>query len=128
MSERQLIAVAVKPDGTLNGHAGRARRWLVYDVWPGEEPKEVYTLLLDEESCLHEWHVATFPERHPLHSVDVAIAQSGGEGVIRNLAQRDTKLVLTAETDPLTAVKGYLTESLLPGLAHDEAACGDHAH
>ncbi len=128
MNERKLIAVAVKPDGSLAGHAGRARRWLVYDVWPGEAPKEVYTLILDEESCLHEWHVATFPDRHPLHSVDVAIAQSGGEGVIRNLAQRDTNLVLTGETNPLAAVNAYLAERLIPGLPHDEAACSDHAH
>jgi len=128
MSKRQLIAVAVKPDGSLAGHAGRARRWIVYDVWPGEEPKEAYTVILAEDACLHEWHVATYPERHPLHNVDVAIAQSGGEGVVRNLSQRETRLVMTSETDPLAAVKAYLAEVLPPGLPHDEAACGDHAH
>ena len=62
----------------------------MYDIWPGEAPESVYRLALDEQACLHEWHVRAQPERHPLHAVDVAIAASAGasqpKGISRSAA------------------------------------------
>ena len=82
---RRLVAVAIDRHGKVAGHAGRAHHWQVYDIWPGEAPEPVYRLVLDDQACLHEWHVSAQPERHPLHAVDVAIAASAGDGVLRRL-------------------------------------------
>lgn len=126
--KRLLVAVAMDRDGRVAGHAGRAHRWRVFDVWPGEAPEAAYTLQLDEHACLHEWHVCAQPERHPLHAVDVAIAASAGDGVTRRLAERGVALVTTSIGDPLAAVSGYLAGSLPEGLPHDEHACGGEGH
>ena len=129
MSEsRRLIAVAIDREERVAGHAGRAHRWRVFDVWPGEAPDGAYTLELDEHACLHEWHVCEYPERHPLHAVDVAIAGSAGDGVIRRLGERGVTLLTTGESDPLKAVKAYLADDLPPGQPHDEHACGGEGH
>ncbi len=128
MSARQLIAVAVRSDGNIASHAGRAHYWTVYDVWPGREPIEAYTLTLADDACLHEWHVQEFPERHPLHGVDVVIASSAGEGVIRRLKDRGVHCVTTAEENPLSAVLGFLAQTLAPGLPHKEHECGGEGH
>ncbi|MFT3931162.1 MAG: NifB/NifX family molybdenum-iron cluster-binding protein [Spongiibacteraceae bacterium] len=132
MSERKLIGVAVRTDGKIAGHAGRAHFWKIYDVWPGRDPMEVYTLELADDACLHEWHVQEFPERHPLHGLDVVIAASAGDGVIRRLKERGVECVTTAVEFPLPAVQGYLKNALSSGLPHNEHECGgegrQHAH
>ncbi|MCM2330197.1 MAG: nitrogen fixation protein [Pseudomonas sagittaria] len=125
---RRLIAVAIDRQGQVAGHAGRAHRWRVFDVWPGEAPDGAYTLELDEHACLHEWHVCAQPERHPLHAVDVAIAGSAGDGVTRRLGERGVILLTTGESDPERAVKAFLADALPPGQPHDEHACGGEGH
>lgn len=123
-----LIAVAVK-DLKVSPHAGRALCWEVYVTTEAEpEPTLCWEIHLSETGCLHEWHVRPDNERHPLHGVDVAIAASGGDGVKRRLAERNTELVETAETDPLQAVLNYIEGSLKPGLGHDEKECLDPEH
>lgn len=124
----RLIAVAIDRQGHVAGHAGRAHRWRVFDVWPGEAPDGAYTLELDEHACLHEWHVCEHPERHPLHAVDVAIAGSAGDGVIRRLGERGVSLLTTGESDPERAVKAFLADALPPGQPHDEHSCGGEGH
>ena len=124
-----LIAVAVREDGTISPHAGRALQWQVYAVDnTGDAPENVWNITLTQSGCLHEWHVRGDGNRHPLHSVDVAIAGSGGEGVIRRLAERNTQLVDTAESNPLQAVTDYLAGTLKPGRPHDERECLDPDH
>lgn len=122
-----FVAVAVTEQGSIAGHAGRALQWQVFTV-EDDQINLAYTLHLEDHACLHEWHTAKSPERHPLHAVDVAIAGSGGEGVHRQLRQRDTVLVTTAEKDPLTAVRGYLDNSLPEGMPHDHSGCKSETH
>jgi hypothetical protein len=123
-----LIAVAVK-EGKVSPHAGRALTWRVY-VHTDADPTPIHCwdLQLTATGCLHEWHVRPDNQRHPLHSVDVAIAASGGEGVARRLAERNTQLLDTVETDPLQAVQQYIAGVLQPGHGHDEAECLDPEH
>jgi predicted Fe-Mo cluster-binding NifX family protein len=128
MSERQLIAVATRTDGVIASHAGRAHFWTVFDVWPGQSPVEVYSLTLADDACLHEWHVQQFPERHPLHGVDVVIASSAGDGVIRRLQERGVLCVTTAQGNPAQAVQDFLAQKLAPGLPHNEHECGGEGH
>lgn len=121
-----LVAIAIDDDGQVSQHAGRASFWKVY-TWTGEDGalEEVWTLSLTEAGCLHEWHVRGDGNRHPLHAVDVAIAGSGGEGVIRRLAERKTRLLATPVTDPDEALKRYRQGDLPDGAPHDEGSCGN---
>lgn len=125
---RRLVAVAIDRHGKVAGHAGRAHHWQVYDIWPGEAPEPVYRLVLNDQACLHEWHVSAQPERHPLHAVDVAIAASAGDGVLRRLGERGVTLLTTAENDPSCAVQAWLAGSLPLGLPHEEPGCGGEGH
>ncbi|MFC3608343.1 NifB/NifX family molybdenum-iron cluster-binding protein [Stutzerimonas tarimensis] len=125
---RRLVAVATDRQGKIASHAGRAHRWEVFDVWPGEAPESAYSLVLAEHACLHEWHVCDFPERHPLHAIDVAIAASAGDGVIRRLAERGVELLCTDEVEPAVAVRAWLAGELSPGLPHEDPGCGGEGH
>ncbi len=118
----KLIAVAIQEDGTVSPHAGRALQWEVFAV-DNSTQEPVWTLSLTDSGCLHEWHVRGDGNRHPLHGVDIAIAGSGGEGVTRRLAERNTELVTTTESNPLQAVVHYLEGNLPDGLPHEEAEC-----
>jgi len=117
-----LVAVAVGEDGTVSPHAGRALLWRVYAV-EGDNPDRVWDLQLKNSGSLHEWHVRGDGNRHPLHSVDVAVAGSGGEGVIRRLAERQITLFATTEQDPLQAVFAYLQGKLVAAVPHGENQC-----
>jgi len=123
-----LIAVAVE-NGTVSPHAGRALLWQVYVVTSAEDaPQHCWDIQLTDSGCLHEWHVRPDNQRHPLHHVDVAIAKSAGDGVIRRLAERNTLLLDTGETDPLLAVCDYIAGTLTPGAGHDAEECLDPEH
>lgn len=122
MSE-QLFAVAVAEDGTLAGHAGRAKHWQVYTLDEGEFVR-LWDINLTSVGSLHEWHVRDDKgSRHPLHSVNVAFARSAGDGVIQNLAARNTLLITTDETDPMFAIERYLAGTLTTVNAHEEENC-----
>ncbi|MYM62501.1 nitrogen fixation protein [Pseudomaricurvus sp. HS19] len=125
-----LIAVAVDPNGQLSPHAGRARHWRVFALPSSASiPEPVWEIALTSSGTLHEWHVRGDGNRHPLHSVDIAIAGSAGDGVIRRLADREVQLITTAETDPMLALTGYLRGDLPAGGGHDESTCLDpHNH
>ena len=123
MNEK-LVAVAVKDDGSIAPHAGRASRWMVYIVADDmEDPTLAWTLDLTDTGTLHEWHVRGDGGRHPLHYVNTAIAESAGEGVTRRLLERKTELLTTTETSPLAAIKAYRAGQLAEGLPHDEQHC-----
>ena len=122
MTEK-LIALAVGDDGNLAPHAGRALRWLVYVVSDASEPSLAWTLDLTDAGSLHEWHVRGDGNRHPLHYVDVVIAGSAGDGVKRNLLQRNTTLLTTVETLPLNALEAYRAGNLTEDLPHLEQQC-----
>lgn len=121
--DEKLIAVAVGDDGKISPHAGRASKWMVYVVTGKSGANLAWTLDLTDMGSLHEWHVRGDGNRHPLHYVDVAIAGSAGEGVIRRLSERNTELVTTIETMPLKAVAAYQAGELAEGLPHDEQPC-----
>ena len=119
----QLVALPIREDGSLSPHAGRALYWQVFSVDAGYPPQRVWDLKLKEPGCLHEWHVRGDGNRHPLHSVDVVLAGSAGDGVIRNLALRETTLIATAETDPEKALADFVAGTLVAPLPHEEAEC-----
>lgn len=117
------FAVTSQNFRTITGHAGRARRFLIYSLDDEGEPVEVERLDLPKEHCFHEWH-GRDDEPHPVDGVDVMITASSGPGFIQRMARRGIRAATTSETDPVTAVRLFLQDRLPPGEEHDH----DHEH
>ena len=122
------IAVTSQNFRTVTGHAGRARRFLIYDAEPGAEPIEIARLDLPKELAMHEFHGAG---PHPIDDVDVILSQGFGDGFARRAATRGIVAFATDKADPVEAVKAYLaseqTEPQAP--AARSPGCGPgHAH
>ncbi|WP_029009181.1 NifB/NifX family molybdenum-iron cluster-binding protein [Azospirillum halopraeferens] len=117
------FAVASQNFRTITAHAGKTRRFVLYDAEPGTPPVETGRLDLPKEMAFHGF--AGGP--HPLDAVDVVIAGSAGPGFVARLRERGVVTVATAETDPLTAVAAYLDGTLPPPDPHDGHGHG-HSH
>ncbi len=113
------IAVTSQNFRTVTGHAGRARRFLVYDVPPNGEPVLADRLDLPKDMAMHDFH-GDGP--HPLDGADVVLSEGFGDGFAQRMAKRGIAVATTAETDPLAAVKAYIAR--VPGEAAATATCG----
>jgi predicted Fe-Mo cluster-binding NifX family protein len=105
------IAVATSDFVKVAGHAGRARKWLVYEVAAdgGVAPPNRVELATD-----NVFHYAEDGRPHPLDGIAALIAQSAGEGFLKNMEKRGITPVLTAEDDAGKAVQDYLAATLSP--------------
>ena len=90
------IAVTSQNFRTGTGHAGRARRFLIYNAEPGAEPALAARLDLPKELAMHEFHGAG---AHPIDGVDVILSQGFGEGFARRMARRGIAAFATDTTD-----------------------------
>ena len=105
------IAVASSDYLKVTGHAGQARRWLVFEAESGRSPIEIGRVELPKELVFHHW---SGEGAHPLDDIQVVIAQSAGEGFLNRLRQRGVAPVMTAESDPIKAVSDYFAHTLSP--------------
>jgi predicted Fe-Mo cluster-binding NifX family protein len=128
------IAVTSQNFRTVSGHAGRARRFLIYDAEPGAEPVEVARLDLPKELAMHEFHGAG---AHPIDGVDVILSQGFGDGFARRTATRGIVAFATDKADPVEAVKAYLVSQQMEpdapaarsrGCGHGHAHRHQHSH
>jgi len=110
------IAVTSQNFRTVTGHAGKARRFLIFD----REGREMDRLDLPESLSFHEWHGAD-DAPHPVDGVDAIVTAGCGEGFRNRMARRNIPVRATSETDPATAVRLLLEGRLPPQLpeAHD---------
>ncbi|NDR59534.1 NifB/NifX family molybdenum-iron cluster-binding protein [Aliiruegeria sabulilitoris] len=117
------IAVASQNFRTVTGHAGKTRRFLIFEATPDQPAKEVGRLDMPKEMSLHEFRGAG---EHPLFAMDAIIAGSAGPGFIRRMAAQGVIACTTSETDPVVAACA-LAEGKLPAALpdiHDHAAGG----
>jgi predicted Fe-Mo cluster-binding NifX family protein len=123
MTAIMKIAVASQNRKSVTGHAGKCRKFWIYDI-EARAVKEKNLLELPREQSFHEHHGA---EPHPLHGVQVLITGGMGEGLVRRLATMDIAGFVTSETDPDLAVAAYLAGTLPLGQpeVHGEPA---HPH
>ncbi len=103
------IGVTSQNFRTITGHAGKTRRFLVYDSQQAEI-RETERLDLPKEMSMHEFR----GDRHPLDALDVLIVGSCGQGFMRRMAAKGVRVVATSETDPLKAVSGIVAGVELP--------------
>jgi predicted Fe-Mo cluster-binding NifX family protein len=117
------IAVTSQNFKTITRHAGRARRFLVFQSDAvGRSPVQ---LDLEARFAMHGFDDAM---PHPLDGVDVLITGSAGDGLTRRLARRHIRVVCTAEIDPKEAVEHFIEGRLAPGAPHDHSECECHHH
>ncbi len=107
------IAVTSQNFRTITGHAGKARRFLVFDT----EANEIARIDLPKEMSFHEWHGSG---EHPVDVVDVVITAGCGGGFAQRLQSRGIQLAITELTDPREAVLAFMAGNL-PGTSPEEA-------
>jgi len=119
LSTPMKIAVTSQNFRTITGHAGKTRRFLVYEA-DGGTVQEVGRLDLPKEQSFHELH-GDAP--HPIDGVDVLVTGGCGENFVARMARRGIRVVATGETDPVTAARLVSTGQPLPPAApHDHHA------
>ena len=105
------IAVATKDHWTqVSGHAGQTRDWLLFDCQPGTPLPKPARIELTKEQLPHHFNDDS---PHPLHGVAVLIAASAGDGYLRHMEKWGAQVVLTGETDPLTALNKVIAGEAL---------------
>lgn len=115
------IAITSQNFRTVTAHAGKARRFLVFDLSCPCSPREIERLDLPKEMSFHEFRGT----HHPIDGVTALITGGAGEGFRLRMAQRGIELVTTGEQDPLQAVIDYTQGVVKPPLAHDhDHHCG----
>ena len=105
------IAVVSEDFHSLIGSAGRARRFLLFEASRGNRPKlERYLELPEHVPSYHELHDDD-RTHHPLDGL-VLITAEAGAGFAERLARRGTRVVITDERDPHTAVTRWIEGGL----------------
>lgn len=121
MTTPATIAITSQNFRTVTGHAGKARRFLIYTVEADMSVSETARLDLPREMAMHEFD-DRFP--HPLDNTDVLITGGSGDGFVRRMARRGVRVVATAETDPEAAVHAFLAGCLKSPAPNDHHANG----
>ena len=101
------IAIATRRFVRVARHAGQTRDWLFYDC-PAAAVTEPVRVTLTRAQLPHHWQD---DGQHPLDGADIIVTGSAGDGFVRRMAKRGTKVLITAERSPRTAA-----EKLVAGL------------
>ena len=96
------IGISSQNFRTITGHAGKARRFFVYEGSDKNNIACVDKIDLPKSESIHESNPA---DKHPIDDFDVLITASCGEGFQRKMAARGIKLIKTDEENPLVAAQ-----------------------
>jgi predicted Fe-Mo cluster-binding NifX family protein len=118
------IAVTSQNFRSVTGHAGKSRRFIIFDVEALRDTSVVTHLDLPLEMTFHEFAGG----KHPLDDVDVILTASAGQGFIAQLAQRGVQVITCGESDPHQAVQDYLAGEVKPVIPHEHQKQHGHAH
>ncbi len=118
------IAVTSQNFKSVTGHAGKSRRFIVFNAAPPADPVEVARLDLPLEMAMHEFTGGA----HPLDEMDLIITASAGQGFVAKMAQRGVQVIACGESDPHQAVLDYLDGMVKPPAPHVHAAQEQHGH
>lgn len=110
-----IVAVASADFLRVSGHAGKARRFLVFKAEDDGRLRELRRVELKREMVFHHYKKNFEPgDPHPLSDIQALIATSSGMSFLNRMKRRGVDAVLTAESDPIEAVRAYLTQRLTP--------------
>lgn len=105
------IAVTSQNRRTVTEHAGKCRKFWVYDIEEGQVTGRTLLELPIEQS----FHESSPHEPHPLDAVQVLITGGMGPGLQRRLTAKGITALMTSETDPDQVVAAYLQGTLEVG-------------
>jgi predicted Fe-Mo cluster-binding NifX family protein len=114
------IAITSQNRKTVTGHAGKCRKFWIYQI----NGKEIVSRELLELPIEQSFHESDPAQPHPLDGINVLICGGMGQGLQHRLKQKGILGVATSETDLERAVAGWL-DGTLPEAAPEEH---DHAH
>ncbi|RKZ77882.1 MAG: nitrogen fixation protein [Candidatus Parabeggiatoa sp. nov. 1] len=124
------IAITSQNKREITGHAGKCRKFWIYEVSDGKVG-ERNLLELPKEQSFHE---SSANGAHPLDDINVLISGGMGMGMIRRLEMKGIEGIITSETEPDKAVTSYLAgtlERLVPQPHHhghdDNQTCCQHS-
>ena len=109
---------------TVTPHAGKTRRFILFEADPSGSIREIERLELPEGMTFHDF--AGGP--HPLDRADVILTGSAGPGFVRKLATRGVAVRLSRQHEPIEAVRDYLATGAIDPSGKECADCGDHGH
>ena len=116
------IAVTSQNFRTVTAHAGKTRRFLVFDIPHGDAPREIDRLDLPSEMAFHVFR----GDQHPIDGVAALITGGTGEGFRARMGRRGIQLVVADGSDPLQAVIDYarsVAKPAAPRANDDEDVC-----
>jgi predicted Fe-Mo cluster-binding NifX family protein len=118
------IAVTSQNRKTITDHAGKCRKFWIYEVEKGIVGDKKLVELSIEQS----FHASHHQLAEPLAGINVLITASMGAGLHQRLMQSGILPVLTQEESPDNAVNNFLENKLdrLPIDQHHH--CHEHAH
>ena len=117
------IAITSQNFKTITGHAGKTRRFLVYETDSQCLLTEVERIDLPAEMSLHAYH----GEDHPLFlaGLESLITQGAGQGFGQRLSRHGIRVFVTSGADPVQGASRVAAGlPLAPGPPHDH----DHGH
>lgn len=117
------IAVTSQNRKVITGHAGKCRKFWIYETDDQRIVKKTLLELALDQS-LHESHGAG---PHPLDGIDVLISGGAGQGLIRRLNSMGIRGLVTPETEPDSAVADYLKGTLKLAQSGCHEGHGEHS-
>jgi len=103
------IAVTSQNRKTITNHAGRCRKFWIYEV----EDNSVQGKQLLEIPLSQSFHESNHNAPHPLDGVKLLISGGHGRGLQHRLQRMGIVALATAETDPDIAVAAWLAGKLI---------------
>jgi len=101
---------------TITGHAGKTRRFLVYEVTEEGTVTELDRIDLPKEMSMHNYR----GDDHPIFELDLLLTGGCGAGFINRLAQYNVRVVATGETSPAETIEKLLKgEPILAPQPHE---------
>ena len=107
------VAITTQKADTITGHAGRCRRFTVFQAVDGGITGE-QVVEVPEADTLHQSH--TLPAA--LGKLDAFITASMGEGLFARLSAVGVQPFITTETSPRAAVQALLAGTLTSAAPH----------
>ena len=98
------IAVTSQNRKNVTEHAGRCRKFWVFDV-EGGTVVDKQLLELPKEQAFHD---SSPHEAHPLDDIDVLLTGGMGSGLAQRLEKKGIEALVSTDDDPEAAVSHYL--------------------
>lgn len=116
------IAVTSQNRKTITEHAGKCRKFWIYNIEAGAVMGRDLIELPMEQS----FHASQHQLAEALTDIDVLITASMGAGLHQRLKQSGIHPLITTEEDPNAAVAAYLAGCLERMPVEYDTACGHH--